>query len=267
MNTASRWFVHAMATSGYELDYSVESAKEIERFINDNTENGNSKKDGLFSDRIGQKIFAIGSYIALTLYRNYEWQIETDDSDREGELNIKCTKDGVEIFPVQKVISRIKNGEEDNLYAYLKLVNVNPVNKILSAYENQITASSTIKHTLDVFINDFRNPLVNFDRQKDSDMILFQYGVYDWDGMKNLEFDFVRQLCISESMDDDDIVQIHITLKFHYIKEYDEIKSFSCWKNADESLENWKKTILSDKIVSIFADKKPDIYEIFKESV
>jgi hypothetical protein len=122
IDIAGNWLIEAMRSSGYSLDYSIESIKEIERFFDENMESGKPKENGLLFDGIGKKMFAIGSYISLILYKNHGWEIITNDNDFEGEINIELTKKGNIIFPVQKVLKRFTNGQEDNLYSYIRII-------------------------------------------------------------------------------------------------------------------------------------------------
>ena len=122
IDIASSWLIEAMKSSGYILDYSIDSIKEIERFFNENMESGKPKENGLLYDGLGKKMFAIGSYISMVLYKNHEWEIITNDKDPEGEINIELKKNGNTIFPVQKTMKRFKNGQEDNLYSYIRII-------------------------------------------------------------------------------------------------------------------------------------------------
>ena len=85
-------------------------------------ESGKPKENGLLFEGIGKKMFAIGSYISMVLYKNHEWEILTNDNDPEGEINIQLTKNGHSIFPVQKAMKRFKNGSEDNLFSYIRII-------------------------------------------------------------------------------------------------------------------------------------------------
>ena len=54
--TYSEWIVTALNTSGYKADYTVDSMKELDRFIDEqNTETG------IMAGRRGQIIFAMGA--------------------------------------------------------------------------------------------------------------------------------------------------------------------------------------------------------------
>ena len=47
------------------------------------------------------------------------------------------------------------------------------------------------------------------DRANDGDMLLFQYGVYDWGDGSYVELDFVRQFIASGQSDDSQTEQLH----------------------------------------------------------
>lgn len=111
----SDWIVLAMNSSGYKLDYTVESMKEIDRFIDEQ-----SGSDGLIEKAgRGSVLFALGSYIGEAAGRLYGGSWITDDDDPQGEINITFRfKDGSVIYPVQRVMKRYQLGSEESIYAY-----------------------------------------------------------------------------------------------------------------------------------------------------
>ena len=81
-------------------------------------------------------------------------------------------------------------------------------NKVLKEYKEKLEVDNSIKNIIKVFIKNYSTVNKKFNRDEGTDMLLFQYGVYDWGEGKNLEIDFVRQL-----IKNDDFIQIHITIK------------------------------------------------------
>ncbi len=75
---------------------------------------------GLFAKELGRKLFAISSYIGEVVIKNTrasKW--ETSDNDPNGEINIRLVSaNGTTMFPGQRVLKRIQNGEQDNIYDY-----------------------------------------------------------------------------------------------------------------------------------------------------
>ena len=111
IHTASEWAAGNLSKTGYRADYSLESIREIERWIQENPQ--------LFEGNSGSIIFAIGSYVGETMNRVYHGSWKTDDSDPQGELNSQV-QIGTSIFwPVQSVMNRNRDGEENNLYDYV----------------------------------------------------------------------------------------------------------------------------------------------------
>jgi len=120
IKTGADWLVTAFKGDKYELDYSIQSLIEIDKFFNANTKNGAAIKGGRLSNNPGSILFSIGAYVGETFIKNIAgatWQ--TDDNDPQGEINVAVKlPDGAVVFPVQKVISRFKNGAEDSIYVY-----------------------------------------------------------------------------------------------------------------------------------------------------
>lgn len=115
---ASDWVKDALNVSGYKADYSLESMKELDRFVDEqNTETG------ILSKNRGQIIFGLGSYVGQTVIKLYGGEWITDDNDPQGEVNISVKlANGGTIWPVIRCMKRCKNGPEDSIYAYVYLV-------------------------------------------------------------------------------------------------------------------------------------------------
>lgn len=121
IKVSAAWLVNAFTLFNIHLDYSIASIKHIDGLINEQFVNGKPKPNGLFEENIGGKIFALGAYVGETLIRNCkgaEWDKDSDD-----EVNIAIiAANGWKVFPMQKTIARIKEGEENNLYNYVSIL-------------------------------------------------------------------------------------------------------------------------------------------------
>lgn len=114
IHTACEWVVLALNSSDYKADYTLESMKEIDRFIDEQ-----SGENGIISRGRGKILFSLGCYIGETVIRLYGGKWYADDNDPSGEINVSVKLDnGTVIFPVQRVIKRYQNGSEDGIYAY-----------------------------------------------------------------------------------------------------------------------------------------------------
>jgi len=104
---------------------------------------------------------------------------------------------------------------------------------ILKEYKNKLKTDNSVKNIVKVFIENYLKESKKYNRREDADMLLFQYGVYDWGNGKNLEIDFVRQL-----IKDEDIIQIHITLTIPFEEKFSTIESYEEWYNSFENKKN-----------------------------
>jgi hypothetical protein len=53
-----------------------------------------------------------------------------------------------------------------------------------------------------------------FEQHEDADMLLFQWGIYDWGEGEHFMFNLTRQLIVGEDAKDDDIWQLGLTFEF-----------------------------------------------------
>lgn len=120
---SAAWVAGALNQSKYRADFTVESLQEIERFFAEHSRDGRPVPGGLLSAMTGPRLFAVGSYVGEVLRRagNGEWYAEAGDPD--GEVNIEVRfPNGERIWPMQRVIKRVRNGSEENIYHYGRLV-------------------------------------------------------------------------------------------------------------------------------------------------
>lgn len=116
---SAEWISTALISSGYKADFSMDSLKEIERFFNEHSQEGEPVPGGLLSESLGSRLFALGSYVGEVIRRSMGGEWITDDSDPDGEINITLQlSNGGLIWPGQKVMKRLKNGPEDSIAAY-----------------------------------------------------------------------------------------------------------------------------------------------------
>jgi hypothetical protein len=64
-------------------------------------------------------MFALGAYVGEVIRRGHGGEWRADDKDPEGEINMQLILPGGAIIrPIQRVLKRFANGQEDSLYVY-----------------------------------------------------------------------------------------------------------------------------------------------------
>jgi hypothetical protein len=87
------------------------------------------------------------------------------------------------------------------------------------------------------------------------DMLLYQWGTYDWGAGKYYELNITRQFIEAELDDDDAISQLSLTYKYKPSKELELLGANNCWE--DEPTE-FRQFILASASFTTVADAKPD---------
>jgi hypothetical protein len=119
VSIAADWMARALSSSGYRADFSLESLEEVDRFLDEQAPDGKPKQGGLLSEDFGNRLFSLGAYVGEVIRRQAGGQWEGDDSDPQAEINLAVRlPDGGMIWPVQRVMKRCENGDEDSVYAY-----------------------------------------------------------------------------------------------------------------------------------------------------
>lgn len=113
--TYAQWAKDNLNKTGYRVNRNLEGMKEIERFFNEQSSEG-----GALSGQSGSILFGLGCLIGETIIKMYGGHWETDDEDPQGEMNIAVRlPDNSVIWPVQRCMKRLKNGEQENIYDYV----------------------------------------------------------------------------------------------------------------------------------------------------
>jgi hypothetical protein len=116
---AAQWMSQALASSGYKADFSLGSLKEIDRFFDEHSLSGEARPGGLLSQQLGARIFGVGSYVGEVIRRQNGGTWQGNDNDPPAEMNIAVRlKSGAVMWPVQRVMKRLKNGMDDGIWAY-----------------------------------------------------------------------------------------------------------------------------------------------------
>jgi hypothetical protein len=119
IQSSANWIAHALTSSGYHADFSQQSLWEIDRFFDEHTQGGEAIAGGLLSRDLGQRIFAIGSYMGEVIRRALGAEWVGDDNDPQEKINIQLQLVGGAIcWPVQRAMKRFKNGPEDGIAAW-----------------------------------------------------------------------------------------------------------------------------------------------------
>ena len=146
IKTQSDWIVQAFAADNFRLDYTLDSFIEIDRFFVSNMKNGRPKKGGRLAKKgFGPILFSIGAYIGETIIKivpGSEWI--TDDNDPQGELTVALRlPNGMEIWPIQRVMKRFKNGSEDSIYPYGHTITKKFINQPFNQLFWKVTAEDS----------------------------------------------------------------------------------------------------------------------------
>ena len=125
VRAAATWIAAALTSSGYRADLSPSSLWDVERFFDEQARAGKARPQGLLSEGLGTRLFALGAYVGEVVRRDRGGAWHGDDSDPQVEINVAVDlADGKRIWPVQRVMKRFRNGPEDNVAHYAILLGV-----------------------------------------------------------------------------------------------------------------------------------------------
>jgi hypothetical protein len=117
------WISKALSSSGYRADFTVASAREIDRFFDEQlTTPGSPKAGGLLAEQLGPRIFALGAYVGELIRRNSDGWVWVDADDPEDEINVSLRRGAEVVWPVQRAMKRYGEGSESAIAAYVTVL-------------------------------------------------------------------------------------------------------------------------------------------------
>jgi len=125
LDSSAAWIAKALASSGYRTDFSAASLWEVDRFLDEQAPGGKPTRWGLLSRDLGTRLFSLGAYVGEVVRREVGGEWHADDDDPSAEVNASVRlPDGSVIWPVQRVMKRLRNGEEDGIAVYASVLGV-----------------------------------------------------------------------------------------------------------------------------------------------
>jgi hypothetical protein len=112
------WIASELVAAGYRADVSLGSLEELDRYIDDNTDNG-EPKSGVLLRQKGRCVLALGAYVGEAIRRAQggQWFLDPDRPNDIFHIQLRLD-DGLCMWPMQRVWKRITNGPEDCLAHY-----------------------------------------------------------------------------------------------------------------------------------------------------
>jgi hypothetical protein len=92
--------------------------------------------------------------------------------------------------------------------------------------------------------------------EQDGDMLLFQWGTYDWGQGPHFEVDILRQLSLSEEGDDEDIWQLHLTYRVAPTSDLSRLGSGNQWCARPIDLPVFEGFVVGHEAVKAVSGKR-----------
>lgn len=77
----------------------------------------------------------------------------------------------------------------------------------------------------------------------DADMLLFQWGTYDWGQGEHFQLDLTRQLILSDEAEDEDIWQLSLTFLFEPVDDLKAIDAGNEWCETVHALPQFRSLV------------------------
>jgi hypothetical protein len=116
-------------------------------------------------------------------------------------------------------------------------------------------SSLSPRQAFDCMTSFFRDARVqDCDAEMDCDMLLLQWGTYDWGRGARFEFDVTRQM-IPSGGDDDDVWQLHLTVRFEPDDDLRSLGAGNRWCHSVDQLEAFVDFVVGSEPFLSVADR------------
>ncbi|MFD9339554.1 hypothetical protein ACFWBF_35000 [Streptomyces sp. NPDC060028] len=116
----------------------------------------------------------------------------------------------------------------------------------------------------------FGQRLFNVSDAPDADGLLFQYGIYSFDGPAAFTLDLTRQFeAVDSAGNHDHYVQVHCELRYEITPALQGLGSFDSWffHDAGEDLEEWAVGLSERAVWTTIRTLKPAQIRVYQEHV
>ena len=91
----------------------------------------------------------------------------------------------------------------------------------------------------------------------DGDMLLFQWGTYDWGQGEHFQLDLTRQLVLSEDAEDEDIWHLSLTFLFDPVDELRALGAGNAWCDTVQALPKFRTDVSGSEAFMVCSAWRP----------
>jgi len=129
-----------------------------------------------------------------------------------------------------------------------------------------LTADSAIDAMMEFYVAHRATDVANIDDEED--MLLFQWGTYDWGAGASFEYNITRQFIVGGRDDPDDAVwQLSLTVRFEPDKQNAQAGDDSCWCEHPSQADTLKQFIDQSPATLYARTARPTQVELRLEQV
>jgi hypothetical protein len=156
----------------------------------------------------------------------------------QGLVGPAFVKTGIVAASLYFAITRIINSKAANAQngksSSVSAIYMNPTNALKSFQiflnRKRLSAKSmTPRQGVEAMLEFFQAERAEGCEAEHHDMLLYQWGTYDWGKGRHFEFDITRQVIIGEDTEDEGIWQLHVTFRFAPTKELNDLGKGNRW--------------------------------------
>ncbi len=216
---------------------------------------------------IKTKIFVVLAFVVAAFYA-----LEvTLTLVKQGLVGPIFVKTGIVVTSLYFAITRITNSKATNApkgkSLLASMTYMNPM-KALESFriflkQKSLSAKSmTPRQGVEAMLDFFQTVRAEGCEAEHRDMLLYQWGTYDWGKGRHFEIDITRQVIMGEDAEDEDIWQLHVTFRFVPTKELNDLGSGNQWCESLGDVISFREFINISASLQAVADRTDGKIEI-----
>ncbi|MBL9154707.1 MAG: hypothetical protein JNK37_19665 [Verrucomicrobiales bacterium] len=96
----------------------------------------------------------------------------------------------------------------------------------------------------------------------DGDMLLYQWGAYDWGQGRWFDLNVTRQFTLADDWDDDGIFHLSVSAKFTPNADLDALGSGNCWSGSPSNLSKFSALVMKTDAMQALVGRPCDRLDV-----
>lgn len=200
--------------------------------------------------------FVIATFYAVEVIRTLIMQGLVGPAVVKASLVVACLYYAITKITSSKAANLVKGKSSMADRMYINPLNAREAFQIFLNRKNLRPKSMTPRQGVEAMLDFFKTERAEGCEAAHHDMLLYQWGTYDWGKGRHFELDIIRQFIIGEDAEDEDIWQLNFTFYFVPTKELNDLGNGNRWCESIGEVVSFQEFINSSVPLQAVGDRR-----------